>query len=403
MTSGRSWSQSTGTIERPFTYRGVVKESIYLGRIAGVRVGMNWSLLAIFGLIAWSLADGRFPYEYPGYTDGYYWAGGTLTAIVFFACLLAHEMGHALVARTRGVEVEGITLWLFGGVAKLKGDPKTAWDELKIAIAGPLVSVALAGAFAGISALLEASGSSGLLVGIVAWLWRINAMLAVFNMLPAFPLDGGRVFRALLWRWKGKTKATRWAARTGRTFGFLMISVGILEFAVRQSFDGIWIAFLGYFLLNAATAEEQVIVTRDALAGLTVGDAMSSAPTVVPGWVTLDTFLDDYAKQHHDSHFAVTSFDGTVSGVVGVDAIKRVSVEERASTRTDRISVPIERIVTCEPSDPITGVLERMTGAGAGRALVFDEGHLVGALTASDIKRVLDLVEMGARPVADPA
>ena len=130
---------------------------------------------------------------------------------------------------------------------------------------------------------------------------------------------------------------------------------------------------------------------------------MSSAPTVVPGWVTLDTFLDDYAKQHHDSHFAVTSFDGTVSGVVGVDAIKRVPASERASTRTDRISVPIGQIVTCEPPDQITGVLERMTGAGAGRALVFDEGRLEGALTASDIKRVLDLVEMGARPVADPA
>lgn len=378
----------------------MVKESIYLGRIAGVRIGMNWSLLAIFGLIAWSLADGRFPYEYPGYTDGYYWAGGTLTAIVFFACLLAHEMGHALVARTRGVEVEGITLWLFGGVAKLKGDPKTARDELKIAIAGPLVSLALAGAFAGISALLEASGSSSLLVGIVVWLWRINAMLAVFNMLPAFPLDGGRVFRALLWRWKGKTKATRWAARTGRTFGFLMISAGVVEFAVRQSFDGIWIAFLGYFLLNAATAEEQVIVARDALAGITVGDAMSAAPVTVPGWITLDAFLDDFASQHHDQHFAVTAFDGSISGVVSLDAVKPVRPEERSSTRTDRISIPIAEIIICEPSDLITGVLERMTGTGLGRALVFNEGRMVGALTAPDIKLVLDLVEMGARPPA---
>ncbi|MEO8323869.1 MAG: site-2 protease family protein, partial [Actinomycetota bacterium] len=216
--------------------------------------------------------------------------------------------------------------------------------------------------------------------------------------LPAFPLDGGRVFRALLWRWKGKTKATRWAARTGRTFGLLMISAGVVEFAVRQSFDGIWIAFLGYFLLNAATAEEQVIVARDALAGITVGDAMSAAPVTVPGWITLDAFLDDFASQHHDQHFAVTAFDGSISGVVSLDAVKRVRPEERSATRTDRISIPIAEIIICEPSDLITGVLERMTGTGLGRALVFDEGRMVGALAAPDIKLVLDLVEMGARP-----
>ena len=293
---------------------------------------MNWSLFAIFGLIAWSLADGRFPYEFPGYTDGYYWAGGLLTATIFFACLLGHEMGHALVARARGVEVEGITLWLFGGVAKLKGDPKTASEEFQIAVAGPLVSLALAGAFAGASVGLEASGSSELLVGICAWLWRINAILALFNMLPAFPLDGGRVFRALLWRWKGKTKATKWAARTGRAFGCLMISAGILEFAVRQSVDGIWIVFLGYFLLSAATAEERVIVTREALQGVTVAEAMSVAPEVVPGWTLVDGFLEEHGTQSR-SHFAVASFDGSINGVISVKAAAALTPQERSQRR----------------------------------------------------------------------
>lgn len=359
---------------------------------------MNWSLLAIFGLIAWSLADGRFPYEFPGYTDGYYWAGGLLTATAFFACLLGHEMGHALVARARGVDVEGITLWLFGGVAKLKGDPKTAWAEFQIAIAGPLVSLALAGTFAAISVGLEAGGSSDLLVGICAWLWRINAILALFNMLPAFPLDGGRVFRALLWRWKGKTKATRWAARTGRAFGVLMISAGVLEFAVRQSLDGVWIAFLGYFLLSAATAEERVIVTREAMAGVTVRQAMSPAPEIVPGWLMVDTFLEGHAAQHESSHFAVASFDGSISGVVDLKAAKAVAASERSATRTDHAAIPIAHIAICHPAETLTSALERMTAAVSGRALVFDDGALVGAITGADLKRILDRPKTGASP-----
>ncbi|MPZ67902.1 MAG: CBS domain-containing protein [Actinobacteria bacterium] len=374
-----------------------MNESIFLGRIAGVRVGMNWSLFAIFGLIAWSLADGRFPYEFPGYTDGYYWAGGLLTATIFFACLLGHEMGHALVARARGVDVEGITLWLFGGVAKLKGDPKTASEEFQIAIAGPVVSLVLAGAFAGASVGLDATGSSDLLVGICAWLWRINAILAVFNMLPAFPLDGGRVFRALLWHWKGKTKATKWAARTGQAFGLLMISAGILEFAVRQSIDGIWIAFLGYFLLSAATAEERVIVTRDALVGVTVAEAMSAAPEVVSGWTMVDGFLEAHGTQSR-SHFAVASFDGSINGVISVKAAAALPTQVRAATRTDRIAIPISQIAICHPTETLTAALERMSEAGSGRALVFDDGALVGEITGADLQRIIEQPKAGAEP-----
>lgn len=386
-----------GRLPGTFTYRGVVNESISLGKIAGIRVGMNWSLFAIFGLIAWSLADGRFPYEFPGYTDGYYWAGGVLTATIFFACLLGHEMGHALVARARGVEVEGITLWLFGGVAKLKGDPKTASEEFQIAIAGPLVSLALAGAFAASSVGLEAAGSSDLLVGIFAWLWRINAILALFNMLPAFPLDGGRVFRALLWHWKGKSKATKWAARTGRAFGFLMISAGILEFAVRQSLDGVWIAFLGYFLLSAATAEERVLVTREALVGVRVAEAMSPAPEIVPGWTMVEALLEEHGTQSR-SHFAVASFDGSISGVVAIKVAAALAPQERSATRTDRVAIPISQIAVCHPDETLTSALDRMNAAGSGRALVFDEGALVGEITGADLQRILERPKASSKP-----
>ncbi len=272
----------TKRLQVTVAYPGAVNESISLGRIVGIKIGMNWSLIAIFGLIAWSLADGRFPYDYPGYSESLYWFGAVGTTIIFFACLLAHEMGHALVARSHGVEVVGITLWLFGGVAKLQGDSKTAASEFKIAIAGPIVSVAVALIFAGVSWLAAAVSAPELVVGISAWLWRINAMLAAFNMLPAFPLDGGRVLRAAIWRFKGREKATRFASRVGRGFGYLMISAGLLEFAVRGSFDGIWIGFLGYFLITAATTEERIVTARTRPADEPATEEGTPAPGAEP-------------------------------------------------------------------------------------------------------------------------
>src|SRR5580765_2772430 len=253
--------------------------SFRLGRIAGIEFGVNWSWLVVFVLIVWTLASGIFPSTNPGLSKGTYIAMAIVAAFLFFSSLLLHEFGHALQARREGIEIDGITLWLFGGVARFKGSFKTAGAEFRVAIAGPLVSLAL-GVFFALIALIN--GIPSAVDGVVAWLGYINLSLLVFNLIPAPPLDGGRVLHSALWQWRGDfVWATRVAASVGRGFGYLLIALGIAMFVFQGSFSGAWLAFLGWFLLNAATAEARSLLTRQALSGLRVRDAMTPHPVVV--------------------------------------------------------------------------------------------------------------------------
>jgi Zn-dependent protease len=226
--------------------------SFTIARIAGIRIGVNWSWLIVFALIVWTLESTVFPTSNPGLATATYVAMAIVAAILFFASLLLHELGHALQARRDGVEIEDITLWLFGGVARFKGMFPSAGAELRIAVAGPLVSLLLGGMFVGI-AVVDGLGSA--IDGVAAWLGYINLMLLTFNLLPALPLDGGRVFRSLLWLRSGDfARATRVASDVGRGFGYLFIGLGLLLFIVQGAWSGAWLAFLGWFLLNAASA-----------------------------------------------------------------------------------------------------------------------------------------------------
>lgn len=376
-------------------------DSIKLGRIAGVSVGLNWSVLVVFWLIAWSLAAGQLPAAHPGYAEELYWAAGLLTSAIFFASLLAHEMSHALVARHEGVEVQGITLWLFGGVAKLKGEAMTPSAELKIAAVGPAVSLALAGAFLLAGAGLEASGSSELLVGTMTWLARINAILALFNMVPAFPLDGGRVLRALLWRRRDRMRATRTAARWGRAFGYVLIALGLAEFALRAELGGLWFVFLGYFLLNAARGEEAHVLLRSALAGQRVRDVMTSDPVTVPGWISVQDLIDDYIFKHRYTAFPVIGFDGTPQGLMGLALAKEVPPEQRAETRVSQVCRPLTDVPVAHPDEALSDLLDRVAQPFSGRTLVIDDGRVVGIVSPADVLRALQLAEIRGKEVPE--
>jgi Zn-dependent protease len=234
-----------------------MNETVHLGKIAGIRVGIHWSLLVIFGVVAAGLAGSQLPHSAPGHTAAMYWLAALAAVVVFYLCLLAHELAHAVVARRHHIEVEGIVLWLLGGVSKLKGeaaDPKT---EQRIAIAGPATSVILAVAFFVLSRVFGAAHPASLAAGVFGWLGWINGLLAVFNLLPAFPLDGGRVLRSVLWRHHGdKPRATMTAARIGRAFGYAMITIGIVGFfATGLGVNGLWLAMVGWFLLSASRSE----------------------------------------------------------------------------------------------------------------------------------------------------
>jgi Zn-dependent protease/CBS domain-containing protein len=376
-----------------------VNDSVHLGRLAGIRVGAHWSLLVVFALIAWSLAVGLLPGAAPHQPAAAYWAVALVTAVLFFASLLAHEMAHALLARRLGLEIEGITLWLFGGVAKFKADAAGPGPELRIAVVGPATSLALAALFVAASWALGAGGAPALVTAAAGWLGLINALLGAFNMLPAFPLDGGRVLRALLWmRWKQLPRATVAAARAGRALAFLLIGGGLVAFFLGDLLNGVWFVFLGWFLLAAARAEEEGTVARDALAGLRVADVMSPDPNVAPGWITVDELIRSYLLTHRHSTYPIRSFDGELQGLVTLAQVKLVPPERRAATRVADVAYPLSEVVTASPSEPLVDLVGRLGRGGGGRALVFDQGQLVGIVSPTDVARALSTAGLRGAP-----
>ena len=250
-----------------------------LGRLAGVEIGIHWSWALIFALLVWSLADGVFPETNPGLGDGTYLAMAIVAVLLFFASLLLHELGHATRATKEGMEIEGITLWIFGGIARFKGMFPSAGAEFRIAIAGPIVTLVIGAVSLAVALLVPLPGAVD---GVVFWLGYVNLVLLVFNLVPALPLDGGRVLRSALWaRKRDFLAATRTAAAFGRGFGQVLIAFGVLAVLLGGAVGGLWFVFIGWFLLAAAEAEGSGAETQAALSGLRVGEVMVSEPVTV--------------------------------------------------------------------------------------------------------------------------
>lgn len=356
-----------------------------IGRIAGIRVGVHWSWLIVFALITWTLAAAVFPEQNPGLSDGAYLAMALVASATYFAALLLHEVGHALQARRERMEIDGITLWLFGGVAAFRGDFPSALAELRIALAGPLVTAALTACFA----LLAVLGLPDAVDGVVTWLAVINLALLAFNMLPALPLDGGRALHALLWRWRDDRRfATTVGAGTGRAFAFLMIVGGLgLAFAGAGA-AGIWFAFLGWFLLQAATAEQRDFVLREALGDLRVDDLMVHRPVTAPSDQTLSRFMDEVAHVHRFTTYPVMD-DGRV---VGLLPFARVAATPRAEWDARDVAdcmIRLEDAPVVQVGTPLLDALQELQGQGADRALVLDGSALAGLLSITDVGRVM--------------
>ena len=250
-------------------------KTVRVGSIDGIDIKLDWSVLVIVWLLTWSLAAAGLPSLTSGYSASEYWLAAIATTLAFFASLLAHELGHCVVARHQGLQVRDITLWLLGGVSAIEQEAKTPSGDLRIAIAGPATSIGFGLAGLGAAALFSAAGVAGLLVACAAWLGSVNILLALFNLIPAAPLDGGRVLRAIRWRQTGdRTRAAIDAAHAGRAFGFVLIALGFFEFVIGADVSGLWLVLLGWFLLSASRSEEeQVRMTRD------LGTTRCSSPT----------------------------------------------------------------------------------------------------------------------------
>ena len=363
--------------------------TIRLGRIAGVKVGLNWSLLVIFGLIVWGLASTTLPQRYLGEAEAVYWVVAVLTATTFFVSLLAHEMGHALVAQKEGVEVEDVTLWLFGGIARLRGEAPDPGAEFRIAIVGPVISLAIAGVMYLAVLMFEAIDAPPIVVSVPSWLARINTVLALFNLVPAFPLDGGRVLRALLWRRQGRVRATVGAARIGRVFAFLMMGFGSGQFIFQEDLGGLWLVFLGWFLLSAARSEQTRAHWRGILEGVTASDAMTIDLEQIPDWMTVQAFIDNYVAATGRSAYALRDIDGEVTGLVTLEHLRKVRPDRRGSARLSEIACPLAEVPQARPDDDLLELLGRASGCAGGRAFVMDEGRLLGMVTPEDVERLL--------------
>jgi Zn-dependent protease/CBS domain-containing protein len=355
--------------------------SVRLGRIAGIEVGVNWSWLVVFALIVWTLASGVFPSTNPHLSTGAHVAMAVVAALAFFASLLLHELGHATVARREGMEIDGITLWLFGGVARFKGMFPTAGAEFRIAIAGPLVSLTLGGLFV----LLALTGLPSAIDGVVAWLGYINLVLLVFNMLPALPLDGGRVLRSAIWRMKGDfVAATRAAAGVGRWFAFALIVGGLFLLIFQGSFSGAWLAFIGWFLLAAASAEVRYTLARQALAGLRVRDVMTPDPVTTTPDLTLGQLVDDVVRHERHHTYPVVEH-GRPVGLLPFRRVAEVPREQWDERHVRDCMIGLDRVPVLREDEAAADALTELGNSAIGRALVVEADRLVGLVSIRDV------------------
>ncbi|TWJ27876.1 Zn-dependent protease [Micromonospora sagamiensis] len=374
--------------------RPPMRASFRLGRVAGVPVGVNWSVLVIFALIAWGLAARQFPRAYPGEPLWAYVLAGLAAAVVFFAGLLAHEVAHAVVARRNGLGVEGITLWLFGGVSELKGEAPNPGAELRIAGIGPLVSLIIGVLFGGAAVALALAGQRGLAVGALSWLAGINLLLAIFNVLPAAPLDGGRLLRAAVWKATGdRTRASVVAARAGWVLGVLLIGLGLWQFLVGAGIGGLWLVLIGWFLIGAASMEERQARVGSALRGVRVADVMTPQPQTASAEMTVGDFVDHYLFAYRHSALPLTE-DGQPVGLVTLDRVRHVAADRRGATTLAEVACRADELVLARPEEQLTDLLPRLSECADGRALVVVDGRLVGIVSPSDISRAVQRSSM---------
>jgi Zn-dependent protease len=360
--------------------------SLRIGRLAGIPIGLQPLWLLIVALITWGLGEAYYPDEVPGIAPAGAYALGLVSALLLFASILLHELGHAIVARRHGVEIEEIDLWLLGGVAKMKGLPHEARDELRFALAGPAVTLAIALAFGLLAVALPASTPAGL-EALIAYQAFVNTAILIFNLLPAFPLDGGRVARALIWSRTGDMeRATSLAATIGRGFGYAMIALGLLA-AIAGGAGGLWLVIVGFFVVLAGRGEEAGVRVRTAFAGREAGRFMSYPAVTIPAATEVDEAVERYFVQYRFSAFPVTE-DGTLIGMVDMEAITAVPAQRRARTRVGEIATNDPDLFIGEDQD-VAELLERPGFQRAGRAVVLTGRGAFGILSITDVQRAL--------------
>ncbi|MGB8274876.1 MAG: site-2 protease family protein [Alphaproteobacteria bacterium] len=365
-----------------------------------VRVDMSWIFLAV--LVTWTLAAGVFPAYYPGLEVSVYWSMGVIGALGLFFSIIFHEMCHSLVARRYGLPMGGITLFLFGGVAEMKDEPANPMTEFLMAVAGPVSSLALSLAFHVSHWVLALFGVSVAVTGVVSYLGYINLILAVFNLVPAFPLDGGRMLRAALWYWKGNLRwATRVASRIGNGFGILLMVFGVISLVQGNLIGGIWWFLIGMFVRGAAAMSYQQVLVRQGFEGLPVRRVMTQAPVSVPPSLTLGELVQDYFYHHYFKTFPVVE-NGRAVGSVSVKDVKRIPRERWGQATVADVMTPLSSENSIRSDADAFDALQLMTRTGNSRLVVTEGGRLAGIVALKDMMNYLFLkLELEEREPGD--
>lgn len=366
--------------------------ALRLGRIRGIEISVHWSWLIIFALITWSLATAFFPSFFPEWSVSTSWIVGAITAVLLFVSVLLHELGHSFVALAEGIPVKSITLFVFGGVSNIEAEPKTPGGEFWMAIAGPLVSLAIAGLC---YALLRLVGGDlpSVVLGILLALAFYNLTLAVFNLVPAFPLDGGRVLRSIVWAITHSfRRATAIATTIGHVFGYLFIVVGvILAFFEGNFLSGLWLVFIGMFLNNAADMARRQVQLSTELAGIRVGSVMRANPPVVPADTSLADFVESYVLARNLRALPVVSEPGQLVGLVTLAEVRPVPRDQWGIRTVGEVMIPASRLTVTHPDEPLEQALQGLSRNDLNQLPVVQNGALVGLLTRSDVIRFLQI------------
>jgi Zn-dependent protease/predicted transcriptional regulator len=367
--------------------------AVTLFHVWGIPVRVEASWLVIFGLIAWSLSVGYFPQVLPDVPAATYWVSGLVAALLLFVSVFLHELSHSLVARRQGLAVSAITLHIFGGVSQLEAEPDRPGDEFVMAIVGPLTSFVLAGVAAAGAALV---GGTPILAAVLRYLALVNGVVGVFNLMPGFPLDGGRVLRAALWRIRGDHRwATRKASQVGSAVAFGLIALGIVRALSGQFLGGLWFVLIGLFLRRAAEGSYQQLVVHRALDPLTVRDVMTRDVVHLTPDATLDHIVDDFFWRHHVSSFPVLE-GPRVLGILSVHQLGEVPRDRWAETPARAVMRPVSDLLTAAPTDRLLEAFEKLLKNGVGRLAVVEEGRLAGYLSLKDVLHVLAVASAGA-------